>query len=39
MIVGHVWGTSLVHRIIYPWHVPLFYVLSGYFWSTGPDRR
>lgn len=35
VIAGHVWDESAITAWIYPWHVPLFFVLSGYLWSPG----
>ena len=35
VIVGHGWGqVDWVRAAIYSWHVPLFFVLTGYFWSS-----
>lgn len=45
VVFGHVYGTvPAVHQWIYAWHVPLFFVLSGYFWRGSgapgtPQRR
>lgn len=35
MVAGHVtaWAGPLTRETLYPWHVPLFFFLSGYFWS------
>lgn len=35
VICGHVYGVPLTHQWVYPWHVPLFFVLTGYLWSPG----
>lgn len=35
VVVGHVWTGPVMHATIYPWHVPLFFVLTGYFWTPG----
>lgn len=39
--VGHYWGGAAtshpnpVRLAVYPWHVPLFFFLTGYFWTFG----
>ncbi|MEA5453398.1 acyltransferase family protein [Sinomonas sp. JGH33] len=35
VVAGHVFEGPWVQRGIYGWHVPLFFFLSGYFWSRG----
>jgi acyltransferase len=35
VIFGHVYSGPLTHQWIYPWHVPLFFVLTGYLWTPG----
>lgn len=35
IVAGHVWiGVDLVYDAIYPWHVPLFFFLTGYLWRS-----
>lgn len=34
VVAGHSLGTPLVRPLFYTWHVPLFFFLAGYFWST-----
>ncbi|OZD78712.1 hypothetical protein CH260_02590 [Rhodococcus sp. 05-2256-B2] len=34
VIVGHVWETEMFQRLIYSWQVPVFFVLTGYFWTA-----
>jgi acyltransferase len=34
VVAGHVWTTPITADLFYPWHVPLFFFLTGYFWST-----
>jgi acyltransferase len=36
VVAGHITSDGIVGPLIYTWHVPLFFVLVGYFWS--PDR-
>lgn len=36
IVVGHVWTDDSVARWLYPWHVPVFFIVTGYLWS---DRR
>jgi len=35
IVAGHVWGTSFVRDLVFPWHVPVFFVLSGFLWRDG----
>ena len=35
VVVGHVWIDDTTRAVIYTWHVPLFFVLTGYFWTPG----
>ncbi|MGY0004091.1 acyltransferase family protein [Micromonospora sp. I033] len=35
VVVGHVWTDPVTRAAVYPWHVPLFFVLTGYFWTPG----
>lgn len=37
VVAGHTWAYEWSRLAFYPWHVPLFFVVSGYFWS--PLRR
>ncbi|MDN4614762.1 acyltransferase family protein [Leifsonia sp. F6_8S_P_1B] len=40
VVFGHVYGAiPAVHQWVYAWHVPLFFVLSGYFWRASGARR
>lgn len=34
VVAGHTLSTPLVRPVLYTWHVPLFFFLAGYFWST-----
>ena len=36
VVAGHVaaWAGPLTREMLYTWHVPLFFFLSGYFWSA-----
>lgn len=43
VVVGHVWWDDpLIRQLIYTWHVPIFFFLSGYLWkaraSDGSER-
>ena len=33
VVAGHVWSNELARDLLYTWHVPLFFVLSGYLWA------
>ncbi|KRB36270.1 acyltransferase family protein [Microbacterium sp. Root180] len=35
VVYGHVVTTETTAQWIYPWHGPLFFFLSGYFWKRG----
>ncbi|WP_172894465.1 acyltransferase family protein [Micromonospora purpureochromogenes] len=35
VVVGHVWSDSVTRAAVYTWHVPLFFLLTGYFWTPG----
>lgn len=34
VVAGHCLSTSLVRPLFYTWHVPLFFILAGYFWHA-----
>ena len=34
VVAGHVWSGPLVDAGLYTWHVPAFFLLSGYLWKT-----
>ncbi|WP_307827252.1 acyltransferase family protein [Gordonia rubripertincta] len=33
IVAGHVWDNQFTREAIYTWHVPVFFVLTGYFWK------
>ncbi|MGK9149030.1 acyltransferase family protein [Plantibacter flavus] len=36
VIAGHVWSADpVLAALVYPWHVPVFFFLTGYLWSSG----
>lgn len=35
VVAGHSFNDEAVHHWTYTWHVPLFFILSGYFWQDG----
>ncbi|WP_343043757.1 acyltransferase family protein [Rathayibacter agropyri] len=43
IVAGHVWTTEESRWLVYPWHVPLYFMLSGRLWTRkrefGPDVR
>ncbi|RJT80905.1 acyltransferase [Arthrobacter cheniae] len=39
VVAGHVWSSDLVRNLLYTWHVPLFFFLSGYFWRLGRTAK
>ncbi|BAH53759.1 acyltransferase family protein [Rhodococcus opacus] len=32
VVAGHAWDSEWIHRLLYPWHVPVFFILAGYLW-------
>ncbi|GAB3127109.1 hypothetical protein GCM10027056_25900 [Glaciibacter psychrotolerans] len=34
VVAGHSLALPLIRPLVYSWHVPLFFFLAGYFWST-----
>lgn len=39
IVVGHLWSGELIRNGIYTWHVPLFFLLTGYLWKEGKSYR
>lgn len=40
IVAGHTWSSNEVfHSFIYPWHVPVFFLLSGYLWKRHGSVR
>jgi len=39
IVAGHVWNDGAVRQWTYPWHVPLFFFISGYLWKSGRRLR
>lgn len=39
VIAGHVWDSQAIRELIFTWHVPLFFILSGYLWKRGRSVR
>jgi acyltransferase len=39
VVVGHVWSNESIDKALYTWHVPLFFFLTGYFWTPGRSVR
>lgn len=35
IVAGHVWTTGLPSDFLYAWHVPIFFILTGYLWTPG----
>ena len=35
VVVGHSWNIDEVGRWVYPWHVPIFFFLTGYLFKDG----
>ncbi|AFR47691.1 acyltransferase family protein [Gordonia sp. KTR9] len=34
IVAGHVWDNLFTREAIFTWHVPLFFFLTGYLWTT-----
>lgn len=34
VVAGHTLDAPMAHTLLYSWHVPLFFFLAGYFWSS-----
>ncbi|MEV1130041.1 acyltransferase family protein [Agromyces sp. NPDC049794] len=39
IVSGHVWDTTLSRDLLYTWHVPVFFFISGYLWTSGRTVR
>ncbi|WP_326533350.1 acyltransferase [Pseudorhodoferax sp.] len=39
VVAGHVWDTRAVAAWLYPWHVPVFFFLTGLLWKPGRPLR
>ncbi|MGW9402566.1 acyltransferase family protein [Arthrobacter sp. NPDC055585] len=39
VVVGHVFETELIRQVLYTWHVPIFFFLSGYLWTGNRTVR
>lgn len=37
IVLGHIEALDPVPSLVYPWHVPIFFVLSGWLWREGRD--
>jgi len=35
IVVGHAVPNPVVRDVVYPWHVAVFFFLTGYFWKSG----
>ena len=39
MVFDHVWWGNEVHTYIHSFHMPLFFIVSGYLWKSGRNVR
>ncbi|MBT1678404.1 acyltransferase family protein [Curtobacterium aurantiacum] len=39
VVAGHVWTNEFTVATLYPWHVPVFLFLTGWFWKPGRPLR
>lgn len=39
VVAGHVWDNDSIRSLLYPWHVPLFFFLTGYLWTEGRSLK
>lgn len=37
IVLGHLEALAPVPALVYPWHVPIFFILSGWLWREGRD--
>lgn len=37
IVAGHVWESPVLRDLLFTWHVPVFFFLSGYLWTAGRD--
>ncbi|WP_150307022.1 acyltransferase family protein [Planctomonas psychrotolerans] len=37
VVAGHAFADPVVRSALYPWHVPVFFFLTGYLWTSGRD--
>lgn len=37
IVLGHIEALAPVPALVYPWHVPIFFILSGWLWREGRD--
>lgn len=35
IVIGHVWDNVAIRELLYTWHVPIFFILTGYLWTSG----
>ncbi|ADG75329.1 acyltransferase 3 [Cellulomonas flavigena DSM 20109] len=35
IVLGHVWSEGPFRTVVHLWHVPVFFLLSGYLWRSG----
>jgi acyltransferase len=35
IVAGHVWSTGIPAHLVYAWHVPVFFFLTGWLWRGG----
>lgn len=35
IVLGHVWSEGTLRTVVHLWHVPVFFLLSGYLWRSG----
>ncbi|WP_258141920.1 MULTISPECIES: acyltransferase family protein [unclassified Arthrobacter] len=39
VVVGHVWTSGPLTDALFAWHVPVFFILTGYLWKPGRTLR
>lgn len=39
VIIGHIWNEPEVRRVLYAFHLPVFFMVSGYFFRYTPDWK
>ena len=39
MVIGHSYVPAVLKDFIFTWHMPLFFIISGYFYKSNPNRE
>lgn len=39
IVAGHIWFDEPFHALVFAWHVPVFFFISGWLWKPRPMRQ